>query len=209
MRLSHGLMTVLTATAKRPVNRFPCDAWKRARSRRYRLRRKSDTSVANAFIATTENRHLQQKCPDFCASMRFVPAPMTQARSRGCIFLSFRPPDESQPGPPPGPGRIFRLLWLFDFLNAFDHRGVFWTVLVPHRFDGILEGFFVGVRDLNNLDPGGLCLVQRLLFVNFPKLALLLLSLVAEFHQQFLFLLGQRVPDLFREHDNLRHNQVL
>ncbi len=48
--------TAPTAIARRPASRSRCAAWKRARSRRCRSRRRSATSGASGSIATIERR---------------------------------------------------------------------------------------------------------------------------------------------------------
>ena len=57
--------------------------------------------------------------------------------------------------------------------------------------------------------PAALRLVHRLLFVLRPQHALFQLRLAAELDQQRLVVLRQRVPGLLREHEHLRHDQVL
>src|SRR5258708_1315505 len=71
---------------------------------------------------------------------------------------------------------------LFHRLNAFDHLGVAGAVLVPHRFDGILERLLVG--DVENLIAGRPGLVERQLLVFHPQLALLELRLATELFDQ-------------------------
>src|SRR6185436_6572974 len=82
MKRLHVSMTAPTATVKRPVNRFPYGAWKRARSRRCRLKRRSGTSVANAFIGTTETvlsaKNARPRAGHFFASIRSRPPTVEQ-----------------------------------------------------------------------------------------------------------------------------------
>src|SRR5512139_3480193 len=59
---------------------------------------------------------------------------------------------------------------LLGVLDTLDHRRVFRAVLVPHRLDRGLELLLLRVRDLNDLDAGGLGLVHGLLFVDVPEL---------------------------------------
>ena len=71
------------------------------------------------------------------------------------------------------------------------------------------KAFLSAAETCDDLDAGGLRLVHRLLLIDVPELALFLLGFLGEFLQQRLVVLGQRVPDLLRHHQHLRHDQVL
>ena len=81
------------------------------------------------------------------------------------------------------------------------------AVLVPHRLHRLAERLLVG--DLDHLDAVRLHVGQRLLLLGVPELALALLRLLGEAHDQVLILLGQLFPDALREHQDLRDHQML
>src|ERR1700730_9606121 len=79
---------------------------------------------------------------------------------------------------------------LSDGLDAFDHVLIFRAILVPHRFDGVLERRLVG--NLDDLAAGRLRLLHRLLLVSLPEFAFLELCFAGKFLEEIL-IVGRKV----------------
>src|SRR5215471_10650874 len=92
-------------------------------------------------------------------------------------------------------------------LNAFDDVGKARAVFVPYRLYGVLERLFIG--DVEYLDAGGGGLAHRFLLVGSPQNAFFALCLPRKLADEILVVFRERVPGSSREHDDLRHNQVL
>src|SRR5947209_5260823 len=92
-------------------------------------------------------------------------------------------------------------------LDALDQVGELAAVLVPDRLDRVAERLLV--LDWVDLDAGGLHAVHGLGLGLVPALARVELRLPSELFDQRLIVLGQLVPADAREHQHLRHDQVL
>src|SRR5438105_1431707 len=177
----------------------------------------SSTAVASVQEAALLSTYLVKTPQGTTAEMSTRALPATTTHSRYKASIALRNKIDMEPPRKPQKSRHRRrrvspsqaTAALLDRLDAFDHAGVFRTVFVPDRLDGILKRLLVVGVDLDDLDAGRPRLVKRILHILLPQHALLELRLAPELGEQRPVLLRHLVPGLAREHRHLRNDQML